>query len=275
MTVEELLKQQDIQAMPKGGDFLIRCLNPEHEDRNPSMRVDRITGIFQCFSCATKGNIFTHFGEKANQLQIRRELLKRKLYEKRAESIGLALPQNLTLYDGDWRNIRPETYKRFEAFQHADSDYIGRIVFPIRDLSGKIRAFIGRHTTQGTPKYQVTPPKSKLPLFPTVKPLLGHVILVEGIFDMMNLHDKGLPNTVCSFGTKSINEDKLRMLSIQGADTIDIFFDGDNAGQEAADKVAIMCDNAELLHRNIHLKGTDPGALSQAQVDGLKRKLYE
>ena len=275
MTVEELLKRKDIYFIPKGGDYLVRCLNPEHDDKNPSMRIDQLTGIYQCFSCGYKGNLFTHFGEKANQLQLRRELLKRKIIDKRSESVGLSFPKNVMPYEGNWRNIKPETYKRFEAFQHADPDYVGRIVFPVRDISGRIAAFNGRHTTGGTPKYMISPAGAKMPLFPVVKPIQGAVILVEGIFDMINLHDKGLTNAVCTFGTKNINEDKLRMLSIQGVDSIDIFFDGDDAGQEASKYVQTMCENAELTHRNICLKGTDPGALNEQAVRTLKRKLYE
>ena len=234
MTVEELLQRRDIYFIPKGGDYLVSCLNPEHADRNPSMRIDQLTGIFQCFSCEYKGNLFTHFGEKANQLQLRRELLKRKITEKRSESIGLSFPKNVMPYTGNWRDIKPETYKRFEAFIHHDPDYVGRIVFPVRDISGRITAFNGRHTTGGTPKYMISPAGAKMPLFPVVKPIQGAVILVEGIFDMINLHDKGLTNAVCTFGTKNINEDKLRMLSIQGVDSIDIFFDGDDAGHSVA-----------------------------------------
>ena len=274
MNVEELLKSRDVYFIPKGGDYLVSCLNPEHPDRNPSMRIDRITGIFQCFSCEFKGNLFTYFGEKANQLQLRRELLKKKLKDKRSESIGLSFPKNSLPYTGNWRDIKPETYKRFEAFLHSDTDFVGRINFPIRDISGRIVAFNGRHTTGGTPKYMISPGGAKMPLFPIVKPINGNIILVEGIYDMINLHDKGLTNAVCCFGTKNINEDKLRMLSIQGVETIDIFMDGDDAGQAAADRVKIMCEAAELLNRNIHLKGTDPGALTQVQVSKLKDKLY-
>ena len=274
MTVEELLKRRDIYFIPKGGDFLISCLNPEHPDRNPSMRVDQLTGIYQCFSCEFKGNLFAHFGEKANQLQQRRELFKRKIREKRSESIGLSFPKSVIPYTGSWRDIKPETYKRFEAFQNADTDFIGRINFPIRDISGRIVAFNGRHTTGGTPKYMISPAGAKMPLFPVVKPIQGTVILVEGIFDMLNLHDKGLTNAICTFGTKNINEDKLRMLSIQGVESVDIFFDGDTAGQDAAIKVQQLCELAELTHRNICLKDTDPGALKEQAVQTLKRKLY-
>jgi DNA primase len=274
VTVEELLRQRELYFIPKGADFLVSCLNPEHEDKNPSMRIDQITGIYQCFSCEFKGNIFTYFGEKANQLQLRREFLKRKIREKRSESIGLSFPQSTIPYIGNWREIKPETYKKFEAFQSVESNFIGRINFPIRDISGRIVAFNGRHTTGGTPKYMISPTGAKLPLFPLVKPIQGKVILVEGIYDMLNLQDKGLTNAVCTFGTKNINEDKLKMLSIQGVDSIDVFFDGDDAGQTAAMKIKEMCKQVGLLHRNICLKNTDPGALKQQAIETLKRKLY-
>lgn len=260
--------------MPKGADLLVSCLSPDHEDRNPSMRIDRITGIFQCFSCGFKGNIFTHFGEKANQLQLRRELLKKNIRHKRSESVGLSFPQNITPYVGNWRDIKPETYKKFEAFQHHDSDYIGRIVFPVRDISGRIVAFNGRHTTGGTPKYMISPAGAKMPLFPVVKPIQGSVILVEGIFDMINLHDKGLENAVCCFGTKNINEDKLKMLSIQGVEEIIVFFDGDEAGQNASKQVQEMAERVGLASRNVKLQDRDPGALPLQTVQKLKSKLY-
>ena len=274
MTVEELLKQRDVYFIPKGGDFLVSCLNPEHPDKNPSMRIDQITGIFQCFSCEYKGNLFTYFGEKANQLQLRRELLKKKIKDKRSESIGLSFPKNMMPYTGNWRNIKPETYKRFEAFHQADPDYVGRINFPIRDISGRIVAFNGRHTTGGTPKYMISPAGAKMPLFPVVEPIQGSVILVEGIFDMINLHDKGLTNAVCCFGTKNINEDKLRMLSIQGVEEVVVFFDGDDAGQNAAKEVKEMVERVGLTSRNVSLKDTDPGALPLKSVQTLKSKIY-
>jgi DNA primase len=275
MTVEELLNKQDIAFTPKGQDYLVRCLNPDHEDSNPSMRIDCITGIFGCFSCGHRGNLFTLFGEKANQLQLRRELLKAKIIQKRSESIGLSFPKGYLPYVGDWRGLKPSTYAKFEAFQHHDTDFIGRIVFPIRNITGNISAFQGRHTTEGIPKYKIYPQKAKLPLFPVVEPVQGSIVLVEGIFDMLNLHDKGMTNAVCAFGTNNIQEDKLRILQMQSVDTVVIFFDGDDAGQAGADGVKELCDRVGLIHKNVCINGADPGSLSQIQVTKLKSKLYE
>ena len=60
MTVEELLQERKIQYKLSPADAIVACLNPEHDDSNPSMRIDRITGVFNCFSCGFKGNLFNH-----------------------------------------------------------------------------------------------------------------------------------------------------------------------------------------------------------------------
>jgi len=54
VNVEELLRSKDIPYIPKGKDFVVSCLNPEHADRNPSMRIDQVTGIFNCFPVSTR-----------------------------------------------------------------------------------------------------------------------------------------------------------------------------------------------------------------------------
>ena len=58
MKVVDILQERKLEFKVSGRDYLVRCLNPEHEDRNPSMRIDNITGIFNCFSCGYKGNLF-------------------------------------------------------------------------------------------------------------------------------------------------------------------------------------------------------------------------
>ena len=95
-----------------------------------------------------------------------------------AENVGLQMPQAAVPYRGAWRDIKPSTYTDFEAFlDHDNPKHLGRIMFPIRNMSGKIVAFNGRHTTGGDPKYIFTPPGAQLPLFPVVEPINGSVIL--------------------------------------------------------------------------------------------------
>jgi len=276
LNVEDLLISKNVPYIPKGKDFVVSCFNPEHPDRNPSMRVDQITGIFNCFSCEYKGNIFTHFGEKANKMQLRKQMLQKKIREKKAESVGLQLPEKATPYVGNWRNIRPETYRSFEAFLHHGKDFVGRICFPVRDRTGRIVAFQSRTQTDQIPKYLNSPPGAKLPLFPVVEPIQSSIIMVEGIFDVINLHDKGLTNAVCCFGVKNVTEEKLQVLSVQGIDRIDVFLDNDEAGQKGSERIRELCEAVGLQARNIAFgdKNMDAGALAQTQVDKLRNKLY-
>lgn len=272
--IENILHKKNIPYYAKGNDYLVKCFNPEHDDSNPSMRIDQVTGIFNCFSCGFKGNLFHHFGERANQLQLQREKLKKVIRRKMSDTVGLQMPAGYAPYKGTWRDIKKETYQKFKAFTHHDNDYVGRVIFPITDVGGKIVAFNGRHMSGGTPKYLITPHKAKLPLFPKVSSINSTIVLVEGIYDVLNLHDKGLTNTCCCFGTNNINEEKLRILSMQGITHINIFFDGDEAGQKGAEKVKELCEAVDLTSTNVYLLDKDPGSLSQTQVDKLKRKLY-
>ena len=88
------------------------------------------------------------------------------------------------------------------------------------------------------------------------------------------MHDKGLENVLCCFGTNNINEDKLGMLKMQGVSRLATFFDGDEAGQKAATNIKVMCEKVGLVTRNIYLPELDPGALTEAQVRKLESKLY-
>ena len=59
MIAEELLQKKGIQYQISGKDAKIHCLSPDHDDTHPSMRVDRITGVFHCFSCGYNCLLYT------------------------------------------------------------------------------------------------------------------------------------------------------------------------------------------------------------------------
>ena len=126
------------------------------------------------------------------------------------------------------------------------------------------------------PKYYNAPMGAKMPLFPVVEPIQSSILLVEGIFDVLNLHDKGLTNAVCCFGVRNFNEQKAEMLSVQGVTNVDIFLDNDEAGQTGAKNIKEICEGIGLTTRNWTMgdKYMDAGALSQQQVDKLRSNLY-
>lgn len=276
MTVEELLNKKKIEYIVSGGDFVTECLNPNHDDSNPSMRVDKVLGIFNCLSCGYKGNLFYLFNEQFDRVSIARASLIKKLDDIRTSSIGFDFPKIMQKVTYDYR-VCKETLEEFEAFKSLGQDFAGRISFPIRDLKGNIVGFCARaEDPYEKPKYKFSPKGVKLPLYPLhkVKPIQGRVLLVEGIFDVLNLYDKGLRNALCLFGVNSLNVEKLNLLKIMGISGVDLLYDPDNAGREASEKDEILIEDNGFRVRNINLKSTDPGDLTYSRVQKLKEKLY-
>ena len=62
---------------------------------------------------------------------------------------------------------------------------------------------------------------------------------------------------------------------MQNIEAVDIMFDGDNAGQEAAEDLKIIAEKVGLISRNINLgSNIDPGGLALAKVSSLRDRLY-
>jgi len=278
MIAEELLREKKIEYRLSGKDALISCLNPEHDDTNPSMRVDKITGIFHCFSCGYKGNLFTYFGAPASPLEVRMHRIKEKVQKVKSETVGIQLPKDRVPWKGGGiRNISEETLDIWDAFTWNVPNFENRIIFPIRDIRGKTVALIGRSLDDFSQnKYYIYPNGVEMPFCPAkVKPIQNRVILVEGIFDALNLWDKGLKNTVCTFGTQQVNWVKLSLLKLQGVQGLDIMFDGDEAGIKAAEQAKGLAEKLELSARVVKLRdNVDPGNLTKPEIERLKEKLY-
>jgi len=282
MIAIDLLTEKGIDYKIQGNDAVISCLNPEHDDSNPSMRVDKITGVYHCFSCGYKGNLFTHFGAPASSLEIKIHKIKEKIDRKKAETVGLKLPEERVNWDAPFRNISADTLKIWQAFTWNVPKFEGRIVFPIRDITGKTVGLIGRliqnqMMMDNRPKYYIYPVGVQLPFCPARPKLIqNRAILVEGIFDALNLWDNGLKNAVCCFGTKQMNWVKLSLLKMQGVTGLDIMFDGDDAGQQAAAEIKGIAEKMGMSVKIVKLRqGQDPGNLTKESIAEIKRILYE
>lgn len=283
MKVLELVKKLGYQYHEKGNDYVVKCINPEHDDTHPSMRIDKITGVYNCFSCGFSGNLLRENGVRLNKVDVRSARILDKIKDFRRPS--LEMPIGSIPYTTPYRNISADTLMYYEAFTHPD--YESRIVFPLRDLNGDIVVFIGRHLhTKTADKYLFIPKGIDPPLFPS-KPVAiyeNSIILVEGIFDALNLIDKGLQNTICAFGTQSLyakkkrklKKEKFEYLRVMGVETIYIMFDGDKAGREASQDLEDLINESGIFNAEIIElpEGLDPGDLDKHQVQHIKDELY-
>lgn len=268
-TVADLLTKNNIYFTISGKDYVTKCFNPDHSDNNPSFRIDKLTGIAHCFSCGWKMNIFKHYGVlTTNNVSIKIAKLKDKLREISENTNGVEMLDGAKPYAETYRGISPATYKYFGAFT-TDSikDMEDRVIFPLTDIRGKIVAFVGRHMLSNSAKrYNNFPAGASLPLFPAKLNIqYKSMILVEGIFDLLNLYDKGLKNVVCTFGTAKLYNDtkeKLHPYKVMGIEKIYILFDGDIAGREAAKKLKPLIEEANFLVEVVNLPDDiDPGSM--------------
>ncbi len=121
----------------------------------------------------------------------------------------------------------------------------GRIIFPIIDLSGKVAGFGGRVLDDSLPKYLNSP---ETPLYNKRRCLYGlyqardhcrakkAVYIVEGYLDLLALHQYGIANAVATLGTALTAEQVALLKRFVGSGDIVLVFDGDAAGQKAAER---------------------------------------
>jgi len=117
----------------------------------------------------------------------------------------------------------------------------GRVILPIRDLQKRVIGFGGRVIDDGVPKYLNSP---ETPLFRKGRTLYGletaregitredQVVIVEGYFDAIALHQDGVTNVVATLGTALTSEhvDLIRRFTRR----VVLLFDPDAAGVRAA-----------------------------------------
>jgi len=269
--VLDLINKNNLAFSVSGRDYLIKCLSPDHEDSNPSFRIDKVTGIAHCFSCGFKTNLFKYYGVFTNPVPIKIAALKEKLAELSRGNLGLELPAGHTPYLKQFRGISPQTLKYFGAFYTNQVEKLqDRIIFPIKDITTKIVVFVGRHTlSNGNPRYINYPSGVRMPVFPSHLPSgYPSMVIVEGVFDMLNLYDKGLENVVCSFGTNTLQNDtkqKLLPFKAQGITHIYLLFDGDEAGDKAAKALKPLIEAENFIVEIIRIrKSTDSEELKKA-----------
>ena len=142
--------------------------------------------------------------------------------------------------------------------------FYNRVMFPIRDAQGDCIAFGGRVIGKGEPKYINT---KETPLFHKSKVLFGldraksaltatgTAIICEGYTDVISLHEAGIKNAVATLGT-ALTLQHIRLISRFATKRIVYLFDGDEAGQRAADRALGFIDETmtpEAGHNKVDL----------------------
>jgi DNA primase len=121
--------------------------------------------------------------------------------------------------------------------------FVNRIVFPIRNFSGKVVGFAGRTLEKSSQKPKYINSIESI-IYNKREILYGaydakqsirrqdHCILVEGYTDAIGLHQFGISHVVATSGT-SLTEEHVKLIKRQTQNIL-FLFDGDKAGLQAA-----------------------------------------
>lgn len=159
-----------------------------------------------------------------------------------------------------------------------------RVMFPISSLSQKVLAFSGRALSAEERAKYVNSPETEfytkghelfgLNVAHKGIRAAGAAVLVEGNFDVVSLHARGLDHVCAPLGT-ALTERQARLLK-RYTDRVILLFDADNAGQAAATKalsVLLAADIPEVLYGALP-DGTDPDDFVRSEgADALRTLL--
>lgn len=137
----------------------------------------------------------------------------------------------------------------------------GRLMFPILNHKGECVGFGGRAlTSDQMPKYinssesEVFSKGSTLyGLFHSQKDIreAGEVVVVEGYMDYLALYKAGIKNVVATLGT-ALTKEHARLIKRYTKNVV-VLFDGDDAGQKAAQKSNPVLLSEDLMPRGLLL----------------------
>ena len=208
---------------------------------------------------------------------------RRGLDDKTIEKFGLGYSPEA--WDAFTKNALDKGYKKdflVKTGLTIDSEkglfdrFRARVMFPIRDLAGKIIAFGGRIMTNDkkSAKY-LNSPESEI--YHKSRTLYGiyfakksivqndRCFLVEGYLDVISFHQKGIENTVASSGT-SLTVEQIRLMR-RLTSNVTIIYDGDAAGIKASLRGIDLVLEEGLNVRIVSLPdGEDPDSFAQAHT---------
>ena len=141
-----------------------------------------------------------------------------------------------------------------------------RLMFPILNSMSEVLGFGGRIIDQGEPKYLNSP---ETPVFIKGRVLYGlhqtaryirsedQALIVEGYMDLVSLYQAGIRNVAATLGT-ALTLDHAKILKRLTRNVL-VLFDGDQAGQDAAERSLPLLLQADLYPKGLILpQGMDP-----------------
>ena len=200
--------------------------------------------------------------------------------------LGYAAPDAELLYSklssGNYSDdLLKDTGLFSKGYEHSGF-FRDRIMFPIRTWQGNCVAFSGRDLSGSdkAAKYKNSPEtilySKRNVLFGFYESLSAlkekkQIIICEGNFDVISLHQAGLDYSCATCGT-ALTEEHIKLIK-RYCDRVYLLFDSDSAGQSATRKALILCQKGDLANFVMKLEGAKDASqmLEEQGPDALQK----
>ena len=238
----------DYEVVPGSEWVKCVCINPDHDDRNPSAGVNIESGVHYCFSCNHTEKIINVDSENMSEedrdviWDSKYDNLKRYLRgSENTSKHDVFLPPIDYPVTESWRGVSPELLQELGVYYCSRGKYRGRYVFPIYDKYGEAVSFDARvvdDTAMDKDAKWIRPSKVKVQelVYPynKLKKMLEEsggntVVVTEGIMDSVSYIEMNVP-AIPSFGLTAPSTHRITALLELGVENIVLGFDNDTAG---------------------------------------------
>ncbi len=236
-----------------------RLCCPWHDDKTPSLQIYPKTNTWTCFSSkcnAGSGDVIEMIQRqesvggrpctKHDAIMKAKTLLGVNIIHTTSKKMKTDYNELFDKFRANYKkSSKAQAYAKSRMIQNAEIGYNGStwphlkncIVFPLRDKKGNITSFYGRSVANSVNSkhfYQ----SNRSGLYPTYPPADTKIlILSESIIDTIHIEGAKL----AMYGTNGLTKEHTECLSgLTDLEEIILFFDGDEAGDEAIKKVTKM-----------------------------------
>jgi DNA primase len=180
------------------------------------------------------------------------------------------------------RGFSPETAAYFGAGFHAGKGIMkGRIVLPIHDVDGTLVAYAGRwpgdEPPEGEGKYRLPPGFHKSLVVYSLNRAKAcarqhGLVLVEGFFDAMRLHQLGVCHAIAIMGSSmSTEQENLIVDAVGPQGKVTLLFDGDASGRTCTQDVLSQLGKRVYTKALYLPDGIQPDHLTKEELKALGR----
>ena len=301
VSFEQVLGAYRVEGLrsQRRGQLQGRC--PIHRGRRvDAFHVSLSQNMFQCFACQAHGNVldFVAAMEQCSVHEAARRLAHRFGIDRGSEASLFTVASTCSERD-NWlgkneavnqplsfvlrgvdsahsyvtaRGITAETAAQFGVGYYGGPGLMrGRVVIPIHDSCGQLVAYAGRSINGELPKYRLPPGfhKSQV-LFNFHRRAAcrqAAVVVVEGYFDCLKVHQAGYPSVVALMGT--VLSKPAESLLVKRFRRVILMLDGDASGRQAAKRIARQLTGKCSLQLIAVSSGRQPDELASAEIAAL------